>query len=209
MLDKNKPIAVIVNGPSRVGKSTMLQHLVDTHGDTIAVFDPSRALKTHYMLNINAPKEVMGFRNDYEAYLYYMRTTQDHWVSEYEKLKADGWITREMMILYAESIRAVYKNFFIDLAAQLLLLTEDTKMIWAESINDAEFLPLKDKITTIVGPSNIATVRFHCTNPVEIVTGDTRSPIKQCKNIITYKLQESKQVADYIFNNREVLASVG
>jgi hypothetical protein len=209
MLDKNKPIAVIVHGPARVGKSTMLQHLISTNGDSIAVLDPGRALKSHYMINLNAPQEVLGFRDDYEAYLYYMRTTQDHWVSEYEKLKADGRITREMMILYAESIRAVYKDFWIDLAAQLLLLTEDTKMIWAEAINDVEFCPLKDQITTIVGPSNIATVRFHCTNPVEIVTGDTRSPIKQCKNIITYKLQESKQVADYIFNNREVLASVG
>jgi hypothetical protein len=82
-------------------------------------------------------------------------------------------------------------------------------MIWAEAINDAEFLPLKDKITTMVGPSNIATVRLHCTNPVEIITGDTRTPITQCKTIITYRLQDSTSVADYIFNNREVLASVG
>jgi hypothetical protein len=209
MLDKNKPIAVIVNGPSRVGKSTALQYLRDTYGSAIAVFEPGRALKIHYMLNIYAPKEVVGLRDDYEAYLYYMRTTQDHWVSEYEKLKADGWVTREMIILYAESIRAVYKDFWIDLAAQLLLLTEDTKLIWSESINQLEFWPLKDRLIKLVGGERIATVRLECENPAEIVVGDTRTPITQCKNVIKYRLEDSIQVAESIFNNREGLVLRG
>ena len=205
----DKPIAVIINGPARVGKTSALRHLKDLHGDSIAVFDPGRALKTHYMINRIAPQSAQGRGDDAQSYLFYMRETQDHWVNEYEKLKADNKITRDMIILYAESIKAIYHDFFIDLAGQLMILTESTSMIWAESINQLEFFPLKQKLTTLVGPSNIATVRLECKNPHKVVTGDTRTPIKECKNIVQYRLKDSKLMAEYIFNNREDLASNG
>jgi hypothetical protein len=209
MLDTNKPIAVIVNGPARTGKTTALQYLRDTHEDVIAVLEPGQALKTHYMINTFAPEKVLGLQDNYAAYLDYMRDTQKYWNKEYEKLKDDEWITRDMMILYAESIRAVYKNFWIDLAAQLMTIEPSTQMIWCEAINETEFFPLKKKLIHLVGLYNIATVRLNCLNPSEIVTGDTRSPVKECKNVISYYLEQSRAVADFIFNNREALTNVG
>jgi hypothetical protein len=209
MLDTNRPIAVIVNGKARSAKTTMLQYLKDTHGDAVAVFEPSRALKTHYMINIFAPEAVLGLQDNYDAYLDYMRETQDFWLNEYEKLKRDRRVTRDMIILYAESIRAIHRNFWIDLAAQLMTLQSSTKMVWCEAINEQEFWTLKDRLIQIVGLDNIATVRLNCLNPSEIVTGDTRKPIKACKNIMHYRLENSKRVAQTIFDSRELLATVG
>jgi hypothetical protein len=194
------PPIVIVNGPARIGKTTMQNHLLETYGKRIVMIEPSRALKTHYMMTTLSPSSALRLGAEASKYIQYMRDNKEYLLGQYEQFKKENRVTREEIILYAESIRAVKPSFWVDLAILLDDVDQETDLIWVEAINQQEFLEVKTALSAKFPQSKQSVVRLVCLNPESIVKDDTRDVVDQADDFVFYSLEKSKKVADFIFN---------
>jgi hypothetical protein len=198
MTDLNPPI-VVINGPARIGKTTMQNHLIQTYGQRVCMIEPSRALKIHFMMNGLSLLFSKGFKDDYPAYIEHMKANAEFFLSKYEYFKENNRVSRKDLILYAESIRIVCRTFWIDLAILLSDVSSVTELVWTEAINKHELEDVLASLRIKFPESKVKTIRLNCINSADSVTGDTRSTLSCYDEDYVYALQNSIHVADHIF----------
>jgi hypothetical protein len=203
---------LVINGPSRVGKSTMVNYLLETRPG-LAVLDPSRALKCWYMLSQTKYLReavcddylygVGAGRDPYEIIAARAVIFEESLLTRYEQDKASGVITRKDLIGFAELMRTADPAYWVKAAYKMLeekLYSREypIDLLWVEAINQKEWGIMSNLLTEKWPDVWPTCISLNCTNPSEVVEQDSRAGDLFVQSV-TYKIEESLRVADWLY----------
>ena len=192
-----KSIFIGINGRRGIGKTTMLNHILDNY--LIGNGDPGYGMKGLYVLNKSDSAEIDGLMyvtnpKNFPAYVVSLLRT---YVSDYETLKrkaTDPDQFRKDVIGFAEIPRVFFPDYWVVVTKMMGQKLNDVFI--GEILNESELAQIKKHYDEVV------VVNLNCLNPYEDgSTGDSRQPITD-KALLhmsyDYVLEDSLKVADDI-----------
>ncbi len=202
-----------INGPSRIGKSTALHHLMDKYPG-VNTISSSRALYCHYsiattpmcleVINGSYIGAVNAGDDPYADITNLIALNEDQIIDTYEECKKREQFTRKEVIGFAELFRATDVAYWVKAAARILDAKVKLKglteldLLWVECINAPESELLIFTCENLFPGAKTHKVSLDCLNPYEVVENDSRvGGIFDEK--ITYRLEDSKLVAEQLY----------